>query len=229
MTDSHPLVGRGQRSSAICSKFFLPVFMYFEIFNTNEMDSLHPHFPHPQFLWLSTPIYLVQSWAFIKPWCFLILTLASSYLFFYYTEEAKSNAAHVWDMHNITYITHLLVKTVCRFCLRYVSVFGSMYNTLGNMWMLGVSCSLVSIYCYNVQLFSCVLSLLIHNCCRRYLYILLHQVTLKIIYWSNALLSNSRIFITQEDDKLYPVCKQEFIIARARTVWSLLNYLWSMC
>lgn len=80
------------------------------------------------------------------------------------------------------------------------------------------SCSLVSIYCYNVQLFSCVLSLLIHNCCRRCLYILLHQVTLKINYWSKMLLSNSRIFITWEDDKLYPVCRQEFSIARAHTV-----------
>lgn len=35
-TDSHPLVGRGQWSSAVCSKFFLHVFMYFETFNTNN-------------------------------------------------------------------------------------------------------------------------------------------------------------------------------------------------
>lgn len=41
-TDPHPLVGRGQRPSAIwCSKFFLPVFMYFEIFNTSKTDSPH--------------------------------------------------------------------------------------------------------------------------------------------------------------------------------------------
>ena len=42
MTDPHPLVGRGQHSSAIwCSTFFfLPVFMYFDIFNTIETDSL---------------------------------------------------------------------------------------------------------------------------------------------------------------------------------------------
>lgn len=40
-TDPHPLVGRGQLSSAICSKVFLPVFMYFEDFNTNDTDSPH--------------------------------------------------------------------------------------------------------------------------------------------------------------------------------------------
>lgn len=57
------------------------------------------------------------------------------------------------------YITHLLIQTVS-FYLKYDSVFGSMYK-LGKMWMLSVSCSLVSIYCYNVQLFSCVLSLLL--------------------------------------------------------------------
>lgn len=78
-----------------------------------------------------------------------------------------------------------------------------------------------------LKLFSCVLSSLIHNCCRRCLYILLHQVTLKINYWSDVLLSN-RIFITWEDDRLYPVCRQEFNIARAHAVRSLLNCLWSM-
>lgn len=52
--------------------------------------------------------------------------------------------------------------------------------------------------------------------------------TLKI--QSNFLLSESRIFITWDDDKLYPVCIQEFNIARAHPVWSLLNcrsmWLW---
>lgn len=46
------------------------------------------------------------------------------------------------------------------------------------MWVLSVSCSLVCIYCYIVQLFSCVLSLIL-PCCRQCLYILLHKVTLK--------------------------------------------------
>lgn len=32
-------------------------------------------------------------------------------------------------------------------------MFESMYKTLGKMWVLSVSCRLVSIYCYNVQLF----------------------------------------------------------------------------
>lgn len=50
------------------------------------------------------------------------------------------------------------------FYLWYDLLFESMYKTLGKMWMLSVSCRLVSIYCYA---FSCVLSLLIHNCCRR--------------------------------------------------------------
>lgn len=98
------------------------------------------------------------------------------------------------------------------FHLKYDSVFESMYKTLGKMWMLSVSCRLVSIYCYNLQLFSCVLSLLIHNCCRRCLYILLRQMKLKINYWSNVLLSNSRIFITWEDDKLYPADRSSILL-----------------
>lgn len=89
------------------------------------------------------------------------------------------------------------------------------------MWMLSVSCSLVSIYCYNLHLFSCVLSLLNHNCCSECLYNLLHHVILKINYQSDVLLSNSRIIITV----LFDI---EFNIARAHTVWSLLSCLWSM-
>lgn len=139
------------------------------------------------------------------------------------TMLGKPNQKLLMSEKYITYISNLLVQTVIFFNLnpRYDSVFGSMYRTSGKMWMLSVSCSLVSIYCYNRHHFSCVLSLLIHNCCSECLYILLHQVILKINYQSNVLLSNSRIIITV----LFYI---EFNIARAHTVWSLLSCLWSM-